>query len=157
MRHLLFLWLLSASAAAAIELPAFQMSGWLNAPPALEPEKFTLLFVFTRDCGNCHRSHPFINAMQARYGNKVRFIGVHSPEFSWEKDIAKLRAYAERMAIRYPVYRDDDMRVWNALDNRYWPAFFLFDNRGKHVATFVGETHPGDGNAQRIEEALKRR
>ena len=118
--------------------------------------KSTLVFFFTRDCGNCHRSHTFMNAMQARYGARVNFIAVHTPEFSSEKDVGKLRTYAERMGIRYPVYRDDEMKIWNALDNRYWPAFFLFDARGNHSATFVGETHPGDTNAQRIESALSR-
>lgn len=97
-----------------------------------------------------------MNAMQARYGTQVNFIAVHSPEFASEKDVTKLRAYAARMGIRYPIYRDDGMKIWNALDNRYWPAFFLFDARGNLSATFVGETHPGDVNAQRIEQALSR-
>lgn len=156
MKGKILLWLMAFTAVSAIELPSFAAQNWLNTATAPAKGKSTLVFVFTRDCGNCHRSHTFMNTMQNRYGTKVNFIGVHSPEFSWEKDTEKLKAYTARMGIRYPVYRDDDMKVWNALDNRYWPAVFLFDARGNHVETFVGETHAGDANAQRLEAALSR-
>jgi hypothetical protein len=93
--------------------------------------------------------------MRAKYGNRIRFIGVHSPEFSWEKSETKLRNYTEKNGIIYPVYLDPELNIWRQLDNRYWPAFYLFDKSGGHIGTYIGETQPGDANARTIENALK--
>lgn len=141
----------------AADLPLLEPRAdkWLSGVNAAENGQPLLLFIFTRDCGNCHRSHAFLNSMQQKYGGKIRVVGIHSPEFAWEKDQAKLKAYAKSQGILYPVYLDSDMKIWVSLGNRYWPAFYLFNREGRHTATFVGETHPGDNNARQMEAAIK--
>jgi thiol-disulfide isomerase/thioredoxin len=142
--------------AQAVHLPHLNKSPdlWLNKKIEIDYHKPTLLFVFTRDCGNCHRSHAFINRMYQKYGHAVNFVGIHSPEFAWEKDPAKLSAYLSRNQIQYPVYLDSNMVIWSILENRYWPAFHLFDRAGKPVKIFIGETHMTDANAVQIEQVL---
>lgn len=148
--------LLSVGFTYASDLPRLASGAekWLQGRPAAEINQPKLLFVFTRDCGNCHRSHAFLNTMQKKYGKKIQIIGVHSPEFIWEKNPEKLSAYAQGQGIEYPVYLDTDMKVWNALENQYWPAFHLFDRTGRRLHLFVGETHLDDNNARQIEAAI---
>lgn len=159
MRFLLFGLIVLPSLLHSIPFPNLETkpANWLNAPPdkSKAGTRPTLLFIFTRDCGNCHRSHTFLNGIQNKYGTKLQIIGIHTPEFAWEKDPDKLRSYASRNGIRYPVFLDAEMKVWNALENHYWPAFYLFDANGRHTATFIGETHQGDGNARQIEAAVR--
>ncbi len=138
-------------------MPPLQADGahWLSGKFPSSSRQPRLLFVFTRDCGNCHRSHAFLNRMHEKYGNRIQIVGIHSPEFAWEKDIAKLRRYASEQKIQYPVYLDSDMKIWNALDNRYWPAFHIFDASGRKTHIFAGETHNDDNQARQIEAALR--
>ncbi|MCB1200233.1 MAG: redoxin domain-containing protein [Leptospiraceae bacterium] len=128
---------------------------WLNGKPSALTNKPLILFIFTRGCGNCHRSHEFFNEQFKKYGEKVQFIGVHSPEFEWEKDLSKLKEYLREQEIEYPVYLDTDFKIWVSLDNHFWPAFIFFDAQGRRKDTIIGETHSGDVNAQKIESRLQ--
>lgn len=140
----------------ALDYPSFSARAeyWLSGKLPRQSQGPTLLFIFTRDCGNCHRSHAFLNQVEKKFGKELQIIGIHTPEFSWEKDPVRLRAYAATNHIAYPIYLDSDMEVWRALENRYWPAFYLFDGDNRHVQTFIGETHAGDANARSIESAI---
>jgi len=155
MTKLLSFVLLAASLNAVDLPPLNDADRWLTQAPHTGKGRPTLLFIFTRDCGNCQNSHTFMNQMHQKYGTKVYIIGIHSPEFAWEKDPAKLKVYAAKQNIRYPIYLDADMKIWNSLGNRYWPAYYLFDKKQKSVATFVGETHLNDRNGQQIESAIQ--
>lgn len=153
----LTLFLLSAAALSPVDLPELPSSNarWLNGVvPKLAAKKPTILFVFARDCGNCRRTHAFVNQLHSRLGPRVNIVGVHTPEFDDEKDVSKLLKYARSVKISYPVIIDNDWQVWRALSNRYWPAMYLFDRDSKHFATYIGETHVDDDQARRIESEM---
>ena len=161
MKFVISVLLLLATHVQAIEFPPLEnaAANWLNVPSGKLPltkGKSVLVFIFTRDCGNCHRSHAFVNSLREKYRDSIQIIGVHSPEFDWEKDVTRLAAYSAAQQIRYPIYLDPELKVWNALENRYWPAFFLFDKSGRHAGTFIGEIHAGDGSAVALEAALQK-
>ncbi|MFO1526039.1 MAG: redoxin family protein [Turneriella sp.] len=142
----------------AVDLPPLVTNGpvWLaGKAPAHLAGRPVVLFVFARDCGNCHRSHAAVNRLHAKFGDRVAFIGIHTPEFAWEKDPRKLLRYTAQNGIRYPIYLDNEMEIWHALNNRYWPAMYVFDATGKHQTTLIGEIHIGDETAVKVEVLLR--
>jgi hypothetical protein len=115
--------------------------------------KVVLLNVWTFGCWNSYRSLTWIASLQKQYPDLV-IIGIHSPEFSWEKDRTRLREVMEKYGIRYSQVLDDDHEYWGALNNRFWPSFYLVDKQGSIRSKFFGETHAGDSNARKIETAI---
>jgi len=80
--------------------------------------------------------------MEQKYATQgFEVISVHTPEFDFEKDRRRVERAAERYKLRQPIYLDNDYAYWNALGNRYWPAFYLVDRKGNIRATDVGELH----------------
>lgn len=143
--------------------PAFthrDASEWLNSPPLEWKElrgKVVLLDFWTFGCWNCYRSFPWLKAVEKRYHDRgLRVIGVHSPEFEHERDIDNVRRKVAEFGLEHPVMIDNDFSYWRALRNRYWPAFYLVDKRGKVRGVFVGETHEGDRRATKIESAIEK-
>jgi glutathione peroxidase-family protein len=115
-----------------------------------------LIDVWTFECWNCYRSFPWLHGVENRYNAQgLQVIGVHSPEFDAEKVRASIEAATKKYELGFPVMIDNDHSYWNALGNSYWPAFYLVDKQGRIRASFVGETHDGDANAQKIEAAVK--
>ncbi len=141
--------------------PAFthaRAEDWINSPP-LKLEslrgKVVLLDFWTFACWNCYRSFPWLNQVEAKLRERgLVVIGVHSPEFDYEKVRASIEKKVVQYGLTYPVMIDSDMSYWNAMGNRYWPAFYLIDRQGRLRANYAGETHAGDANAQRIEADL---
>lgn len=84
-------------------------------------------------------------------------VGVHTPELRHEQDPANVRAAVTRLGISYPVLLDNDFSYWNAMGNRYWPAFYLIDRQGRIVATQIGELHEGQARADEFEAQIRRR
>lgn len=82
-------------------------------------------------------------------------IGVHSPEFDHERDPTRVAAKIAEFGLDHPVMLDNDHRYWRALQNRYWPAYYLVDKAGRIRGVYVGETHAGDARAARIEEQIR--
>jgi thiol-disulfide isomerase/thioredoxin len=151
---LLFATLISASPSAP-SLPA-DNSSWLDGKVLQWSQlkgKVVLLNVWTFACWNSYRSLPWLATLQQKFPELV-IIGIHSPEFSYEKDRKQLRQVMQKYGISYPQVLDDDHSYWKKLDNRYWPAFYLVDKQGKIRETFMGETHTGDEQAQRIEASV---
>lgn len=145
---------------AAPPLPDGDRDAWIGSVPltwdALRGD-VVLLNVWTYGCGNCSRSIPWLKQLHARFaGRDFEIVGVHSPEFAWEKRRSAVVDAVERHGIAYPVVMDNDLAYWSRLDNRYWPAFYLVDRQGRISARFVGETHAGDRQARAIEEAIER-
>jgi hypothetical protein len=85
----------------------------------------------------------------------LQIIGIHTPEFSWEKDRARMREEMKKLGMNYPQVLDDNYQYWNALGNVYWPTFYLVDKQGTLRANFFGETHADDNQAKKIEALIK--
>jgi cytochrome c biogenesis protein CcdA/thiol-disulfide isomerase/thioredoxin len=132
-------------------------TAWLNSPP-LTPQnlrgKVVLIDFWTYSCINCLRTLPFVKAWYAKYKDDgLVVIGVHTPEFAFEKNIDNVRQAVTELGIDYPVTLDDDYTIWRAFDNQYWPAHFVIDSSGHIRGHHFGE---GDyaGTEQMIRQLL---
>lgn len=109
--------------------------------------KVVLLDFWTYSCINCQRTIPFLNAWYEKYkAAGFEIVGVHTPEFEFEKDYANVKREVEKFGIKYPVVMDNEYGTWSAYNNRYWPAEYLIDIDG-----FVVSTHFGEGNYDETE------
>ncbi|MGF1545724.1 MAG: redoxin domain-containing protein [Thiotrichales bacterium] len=132
---------------------------WFNSAPLKLADlrgKVVLLDVWTFGCWNCYRSFPWLKALESSLaGQAFVVVGVHTPEFDHEREEHDAVAAKNReFGLKHPVMLDNDSSDWRALNNRYWPAFYLIDKRGNRRARFVGEAHEGDRNAHAIEVAV---
>ena len=143
----------------APEFFATQAEQWINSPPLSLPDlegKVVLLEFWTFGCHNCVRSIPWVKAMQERYRDDgLRVIGVHTPEFSYERSASAVRDKVRELAIRHPVMLDNDYAYWNAMGNRYWPAFYLIDRRGRVRQAWAGEIRNGSTRGREIQHQLE--
>lgn len=146
----------------AIPAPEFtnhDPAGWINSPPLALADlrgKVVLLDVWTFGCWNCYRSFPWLNDLEARLNSRgLQVVGIHSPEFERERDMDAVKRKVKEFHLEHPVMVDNDFRYWNALGNRYWPAYYLVDKQGRIRARFFGETHQGDAQARRIEDTVE--
>jgi thiol-disulfide isomerase/thioredoxin len=137
------------------ELASFQgATGWINSPP-LTPAalrgKVVLVDFWTYTCVNWLRTLPYVRAWAAKYRDLgLVVVGVHTPEFSVEHDLANVRRAVSQMGIAYPVAADNDYAVWRAFDNDYWPAVYLADSRGR-----IRYHHFGEGDYAETERAIQ--
>jgi cytochrome c biogenesis protein CcdA/thiol-disulfide isomerase/thioredoxin len=116
---------------------------WLNSPP-LTPEqlkgKVVLVDFWTYSCINCLRSIPYVRAWADKYKDQgLVVIGVHAPEFAFEKNIGNVKQAVAKLKIDYPVAIDNDYAIWRAFNNEYWPADYFVDANGKIRHHFFGE------------------
>jgi cytochrome c biogenesis protein CcdA/thiol-disulfide isomerase/thioredoxin len=127
---------------------------WLNSPPRTQEQlkgKVVLVDFWTYSCINCIRSIPFVTAWADRYRDKgLVVIGVHSPEFAFERDPANVRKAIAELGIGYPIALDNRLAIWRAFDNRYWPAHYLADARGR-----IRYHHFGEGSTDETEAAIR--
>ena len=127
---------------------------WLNSPPLTREQlngKVVLVDFWTYSCINCIRSIPYVRAWHERYKDQgLVVIGVHSPEFAFEKDPANVRKAVADFGIRYPVALDNNLAIWRAFDNRYWPAHYLADAQGR-----IRYHHFGEGRTDDTEAAIR--
>lgn len=152
----------AAGGDAVVALPEFtstEPGHWFNSGPLRVADlrgRVLLVDVWTFGCWNCYRSFPWLKALEADLaGQPFQVIGIHSPEFAHERDPARVAAKIAEFGLDHPVMLDDDLAYWRALDNRYWPAFYLVDKAGRIRHRHVGETHAGDARAQRIERQIR--
>lgn len=147
-----------AQPAQAPEFPVRSAEQWINSAPitlASLRGKVVLIDFWTFECWNCYRSFPWLNDLEVRFRDQgLAVVGVHTPEFAREKVLASIRAKVREFKISYPVMVDSDHAYWNAMQNRYWPAFYLIDRQGRVRAKYAGETHVGDAQAQKIEAEI---
>jgi thiol-disulfide isomerase/thioredoxin len=138
------------------ELASFDgATGWLNSPP-LTPAglrgKVVLVSFWTYTCINWLRQLPYLRAWAGKYaGHGLVVVGVHTPEFGFERDVDNVRRAVADMAIEYPVAIDSDYAVWTAFDNDYWPALYFADAEGK-----IRHHQFGEGEYQRSEMIIQR-
>jgi hypothetical protein len=98
-----------------------------------------------------------VASLDGRYrGQGLRVIGLHAPEFEHEHDTSNVRRQVKELEIPYPVVIDNGFRMWEALGNRYWPAFYLAGRDGGIRHVHVGETHEGSASARGFERVLER-
>lgn len=144
----------------AVEFNHTDAQDWINSDPLSIKDlqgKVVLIDFWTFDCWNCYKSFPWMNAMEQRLSQeKFQIIGVHTPEFAHEKIRENIVNKVKQFKLHHPIMIDNDQSYWRAMNNRYWPAFYLIDKNGKVRATFVGETHEGDLRAQQIEATIKK-
>jgi thiol-disulfide isomerase/thioredoxin len=117
---------------------------WINSEPldlAALRGRVVLLDFWTYSCINCQRTIPYLAEWDTRYRDKgLTIIGVHSPEFAFERRVSNVAQNARRLGVRYPVAIDNDFRTWREWDQRYWPAHYLIDQSGR-----VRQVHYGEG------------
>ena len=133
---------------------------WLNSPP-LSMEglrgKVVLVDFWTYSCINCINTLPYIKQWHDKYKDQgLVVVGVHTPEFPFEKSTANVQAAIKRFDIRYPVAHDNGYATWSAYHNRYWPALYLVDAEGKIVYQHFGEGQYAETEAA-IRNALAQR
>lgn len=132
---------------------------WINSPPLALADlrgHVVLLDVWTFDCWNCYRSIPWLKQVEQRYRSQgLRLVGVHTPEFEHERVRSAVERKVKEFGITHPVMLDNDYSYWRALENRYWPAYYLIDARGNLRARFVGEMHSGQRGARAVEAHIE--
>ena len=143
------------TAAEAPYAPDFQgIDVWLNSPPLAMGElrgKVVLVDFWTYDCINCLNHLPYIKDWHARYKDQgLVVVGVHSPEFAYEKSTKNVQKAIEKLKIEHAVAQDNGHRTWNAFRNSYWPAVYLIDKSGRIVYS-----HFGEGSYKQTENKLQ--
>jgi thiol-disulfide isomerase/thioredoxin len=137
------------------QLPSFDgATGWLNSPPLTDAElrgKVVLVDFWTYTCINWLRTLSYIRAWAEKYGNRgLVVVGVHTPEFPFERDLENVRRATEEMAVGYPVPLDSDYAVWDAFSNRYWPAVYIADAGGR-----IRHHQFGEGGYEECERVIQ--
>jgi cytochrome c biogenesis protein CcdA/thiol-disulfide isomerase/thioredoxin len=116
---------------------------WLNSPPLTPDElkgKVVLVDFWTYSCINCLRSIPYVRAWANKYKDQgLVVIGVHAPEFAFEKNIDNVKQAVAKLGIDYPVAIDNNYAIWRAFNNEYWPADYFIDAKGQIRHHFFGE------------------
>jgi cytochrome c biogenesis protein CcdA/thiol-disulfide isomerase/thioredoxin len=127
---------------------------WFNSQPLTLRSlrgRVVLIDFWTYTCINCIRTQPHLKAWDDRYRRDgLTIIGVHTPEFPFEKDAGNVQRAIRTAGLRYPVVQDNDFAVWNAFQNQYWPAKYLIDARGH-----LRYAHFGEGDYDQTEAAIR--
>jgi thiol-disulfide isomerase/thioredoxin len=131
------------------------LNGWINADMPVTIAglrgKVVLVDFWTYSCINCRRTVPYLNRWQADYGPLgLQVIGIHTPEFGFERARRNVEESTREFGIRYPVGQDNAFQTWRAWGNRAWPSFYLLDRDGQIVLLREGE-----GYAQEMEGAIR--
>ncbi|HWX80252.1 MAG TPA: cytochrome c biogenesis protein DipZ [Steroidobacteraceae bacterium] len=138
------------------EIPSFAGAVlWLNSPP-LTPEalrgKVVMVDFWTYSCINCLRALPYVKGWYEKYKDHgLVVVGVHAPEFAFEKDPGNVRRAVADLKITYPVALDNDYAIWQAFNNQYWPAHYFIDAGGR-----IRAHHFGEGNYDESEETIRK-
>jgi cytochrome c biogenesis protein CcdA/thiol-disulfide isomerase/thioredoxin len=147
-----------SAGAAGIEGDMPDLAGvtaWLNSKPLTREAlrgKVVVIDFWTYSCINCLRALPYINAWYQHYKDSgLVIIGVHSPEFAFEKDTDNVTKAIAKFGIQYPVALDNDFAVWKAFNNRFWPAHYFIDAEGK-----IRGHHFGEGKYERSERTIRK-
>jgi len=127
---------------------------WFNSEPLRISElkgKVVLIDFWTYTCINCIRTLPYLKSWHEKYSDKgLVIIGIHTPEFEFEKNPENVQKAINDFEIKYPVIQDNDFKTWRAYNNRYWPAKYFIDKNGK-----VRSTHFGEGEYDESEKIIQ--
>jgi thiol-disulfide isomerase/thioredoxin len=148
-------------ASASKRLPDFQgIQQWLNSNPLTIADlkgSVVLIQFWTFACINCQRTLPYITQWHRQYAAQgLKVIGIHTPEFAFERDSNTVKRALHKHQITYPVPLDNAFKTWNAYSNQYWPHLFLADRQGLIRYDHIGEG-AYDTTEQTIRQLLKER
>jgi cytochrome c biogenesis protein CcdA/thiol-disulfide isomerase/thioredoxin len=137
------------------EMPSLSgATAWLNSPALSREElrgKVVLVDFWTYSCINCLRALPYIKTWYAKYKDHgLVVIGVHAPEFAFEKDPANVKRAVSELDITYPVALDNNYAIWQGFNNQYWPAHYFIDAAGQ-----IRSHHFGEGNYEESEQIIR--
>jgi thiol-disulfide isomerase/thioredoxin len=142
-----------ANPTQAPEIPV-TLTNWINSNPltmAALKWKVIIIDFWTYSCINCQRTLPYLTAWDKKYRDKwLMIIGVHAPEFAFEKIKNNVEKAVNISNIEYPVVLDNDFTLWNAYSNRYWPAKYFIDREWK-----IRHTHFGEGAYEESEQIIQ--
>lgn len=135
-----------------------QIAGYINTPNNNQPihladynGKVVLVDFWTYSCINCIRTIPYLNDWYSKYADKgFVIIGVHSPEFEFEKNYDNVKTAVQKFGIMYPIVLDNNLGTWNAYGNQYWPRHYLIDAQG-----YIREDHIGEGGYAETEKTIQ--
>jgi thiol-disulfide isomerase/thioredoxin len=137
--------------------PLYGLSGateWINSKPLTAKQlkgKVVLVDFWTYSCINCLRAVPYVRAWAEKYKDSgLMVIGVHTPEFGFEKELPNVQKAIQKFGITYPVALDSNYAIWNAFHNEYWPAHYFIDANGK-----VRHEHFGEGEYDQSERWIQ--
>ncbi len=144
----------SAATSASSTADLSGATAWINSQPltlASLHGKVVLIDFWTYSCINCLRTLPYIKAWNEKYKDSgLVIIGVHTPEFPFEKDESNVRKAVHDLGVTYPVAMDNDYRIWRSFNNEYWPAHYFIDATGK-----VRYHHFGEGGYEESESWIR--
>ena len=131
------------------------IAGYINTTPeelhAKIKDKVVLYDFWTYSCINCIRTFPYLKAWNDKYADKgLLIIGVHSPEFEFEKDLNNVKRAVQKYGLTYPIVLDSDHMTWDAFSNRYWPAEYITDDLGH-----IRHTNFGEGDYDQTEKVIQ--
>jgi thiol-disulfide isomerase/thioredoxin len=135
--------------------PEFEkVTGFINTKPISLADlkgKVVLVDFWTYSCINCIRTIPHLVDWNQKYSNNgLVIVGVHAPEFTFEKNIDNVKDAVQRFGIKYPVVQDNDKGTWNAYENQYWPRKYLIDKEG-----YIRYDHIGEGGYTETESVIQ--
>ncbi len=139
------------------ELLAPELRGtgaWINSEPftlASRRGEVVLIDFWTFSCINCKRTLPYLKSWHEKYADSgLVILGVHSPEFNFEKDIANVQEAVEEHGLLYSIVQDNEFSTWRAFSNRYWPTKYLIDKDG-----YIRYVHIGEGRYEETEQWIR--
>jgi thiol-disulfide isomerase/thioredoxin len=135
--------------------PEFKaVSGYINTSPITLKDlkgKVVLVDFWTYSCINCIRTLPYLVDWNSKYADKgLVIVGVHTPEFEFEKSTDNVKAAVQKFGIKYPVFQDNFKGTWNAYENRYWPRKYIIDSEG-----YIRYDHIGEGGYAETEKVVQ--
>lgn len=138
------------------EAPEFILGGqWFNSAPLMMKElrgKVVLVDFWTYTCINCIRTLPYLKNWHQKYKDKgLVIVGVHTPEFEFEKTSENVAKAIKDFGLEYPIMQDNNYATWQAYNNRYWPAKYFIDKNG-----YIRRTHFGEGEYDKSEEFIQK-
>ena len=153
--------LVTAASDGAIDKSQFRkapelakISNYINSQPFKLADlkgKVVLVDFWTYSCINCIRTIPYLNAWYDKYSDQgLVIVGVHTPEFEFEKDPDNVKAAVEKFGIKYPVVQDNERGTWDSYQNRYWPRKYLIDDEG-----YIRYDHIGEGAYDKTEQVIQ--
>ena len=145
----------SISSAKSVQAPEIVSSTWINSRPLKLEElrgKVVLVEFWPFGCWNCRNIELYVKKWHKKYAKDgLVVIAVHSPEFNYEKEVDKVKAYVEENNIPYAVHIDNEFRNWRQYHNRYWPTLYVIDKKGTIQYRRIGE-----GAYEQTEETIQR-
>jgi thiol-disulfide isomerase/thioredoxin len=129
-------------------------TAWLNSEPLSAKAlrgKVVLIDFWTFACVNCQRALPYVRAWAEKYRDQgLIVIGVHSPEFAFERNVDNVKLAANELGLRFPIAIDNRFAIWRSFSNRYWPAHYFVDSQGR-----IRFHHFGEGGYEKSEQVIR--